>query len=166
MRTASHYPLIAACLTLAGCSAGVQAPSLMPRAVEKQPIDLPVGASVEPERPADSALQARIAKQIAAAEAGDKSFETQRAIAETAAKAAAGAAPGSEAWVQAQEAVTALESPRLAVRDAATAIDALRDDPANASAGNRAAIDAAAARVGAIESRETAAVAALVAKLG
>jgi hypothetical protein len=137
----------------------------MPRAVEKQPIDMPVSEPVERQSPADPALQAALAKQVAAAEAGDKAFEAQRASAEAAVARAAGAAQGSEAWVQAQEAITALETPRTAVRDAAAAIDALRD-PAKASTGNRAAIDAAAARVSEIERAETEKVAALSAKLG
>ena len=165
MRTAHTALLAAAFLSLAGCASRTSAPSLMPRAVEKQPIDMPVAEPVERESPADPALRAALAKQIAAAEAGDRDFGTQRVAAEKAVAAAAGTAQGSEAWVQAQEAITALETPRTAVRDAAAAIDALRD-PARASTGNRAAIDAAAARVGEIERAETEAVAALSAKLG
>ena len=138
----------------------------MPRAVEKQPIEMPVSEATEPESPADPALQAALAKQVAAAEAGDKIFANQRATAEAAIAKAAGAAPGSEDWIQAQETITALETARTAARDAAAAIDALRSEPANASTGNRAAIDAAAAKVEAIEQGESAAVAALTAKLG
>lgn len=138
----------------------------MPRAVEKQPIDMPVSEPVERESPADPTLQAALAKQVAAAEKGDRDFGTQHAVAEKAVTAVAGAAQGSEAWVQAQEAITALEASRALVRDAANAIEALRDNPAYASTGNRAAIDAAAARVSEIERVETEKVAALSAKLG
>ena len=162
-----HTLLIStAVLTLAGCGAEVDAPSLLPRAVEKQPIDMPVAEAREVHTPADPALQAAIARQIEAAEAGDKEFAARRGAAEDAVTRAAGQAQGSELWVQAQEAVTALESARTAVRDAAAAIDALRDDPANAATGNREAIDAAAKQVAGIEDAETAAVAALTARLG
>jgi hypothetical protein len=62
--------------------------------------------------------------------------------------------------------VTALASAHAAVRDAAAAIDALRDDPANAAPGNRTAIDAAATEVTALDNKEVDAVAALNKKLG
>jgi hypothetical protein len=52
------------------------------------------------------------------------------------------------------------------VRDAAAAIDALRDDPANGTSGNRTAIDTAAKHVADIEQSEAETVAALTAKLG
>jgi hypothetical protein len=166
VRTAHPLLISAATLVLVGCGARVPAPSLMPRAVEKQPIDMPLNEAAERETPADAALQAQIATQLAAAEAGDRKFAEQRAVADAAIARAAGAKPGEENWVQAQEAITALEIARTAVRDAAAAIDALRLDPANASTGNRAAIDAAAARVDGIQRAEASAVAALTAKLG
>lgn len=163
----SHLSLIsAAALALSGCGAEIHAPTLLPRTVEKQPIDLPVAEASEAQTPLSPALQAAIAKQVDAAQAGDRDFQARRAAAEDAVAKAAGQAQGSEAWVQAQEAVTALESGRAAVRDAAGAIDALRDDPANRTSGNRAAIDAAAKQVAAIEQGESDAVAALTAKLG
>lgn len=166
MRIAPALLISAAALALSACGASVQAPSLLPRTVEKQPIDMPVSDPVEAQTPLSPALRAAIDKQIEAAEAGDKEFAARRATAEEAVAKAAGKGQGSEEWVQAQEAVTALESARGAVRDAAGAIDALRDDPANATSGNREAIDAAAKRVGAIVDSEAGAVQALAAKLG
>jgi len=162
-----HTLLIsAATLALVACGSQVPAPSLMPRAVEKQPIDMPLSEATERETPVDAALQAQIATQLATAEAGDRKFAEQRAVADAAIARAAGAKPGEENWVQAQEAITALETARTAVRDAAAAIDALRLDPANASTGNRAAIDAAATQVDGILRAEASTVAALTAKLG
>ena len=166
MRSVPKLLISASLLSLSACGAPVQAPSLMPRAVEKQPIDMPVEQASEPERPADPALQAALAKQIDAAQAGDRDFAARRSAAENAVAKAAGKAQGGEEWVQAQEAITALESARAAVRNAAAAIDALRDDPAYAAPGNRAAIDAAARQVSAIEDAQSAAVAALTGKLG
>ena len=166
MRISPLFLISAASLALSACGTELQAPSLLPRAVEKQPIDMPVAEASEAQTPADPALQAAIAKQIEAAEAGDRDFTRSRADAEQAVAKASGKPQGSEDWVQAQEAVTALESARTQVRDAAAAIDALRDDPANGTSGNRAAIAAAAKRVADIEQSETDAVAALSAKLG
>lgn len=166
MRTSYAFLLSVSALGLTGCGRQISAPSLMPRPIEKQPVDMPVSAAAEAAMPADPALQAQLARQVAAAEAGDRDFVTQSAVAGKAVDGAAGAARGSEAWVQAQEAVTALEMSRVVVRDAAAAVDGLRNDPANASTGNRAAIDAAAARISEIEKSEAATVAALTAKLG
>lgn len=166
MRISSLLLISAALLGLSACGQPLQAPSLLPRAVEKQPIDMPVAEASEAQTPVDPALQAAIAKQVAAAQAGDQEFAGRRAAAEQAVAKASGKAQGSEDWVQAQEAITALESARTQVRDAAGAIDALRDDPANGTSGNRAAIDAAAQQVGAIEQGESDTVAALTGKLG
>jgi len=127
---------------------------------------MPVEQASEPEGPADPAILAALAKQIDAAQAGDKAFAERSKAAESAVAKAAGKTQGSEEWVQAQEAITALESARAAVRDAAAAIDALRDDPASAAPGNRTAIDTAAKQVSAIENAQSAAVAALAGKLG
>jgi hypothetical protein len=158
--------LSAATLSLAACSHEISAPSLMPRAVEKQPIDMPVTQAIEADTPVDPALQTKIAAQVAAAQAGDKAFTAQQAETEKAVARASGAAQGSDSWVEAQESVTALAATHAAVRDAAAAIDALRDDPANAAPGNRTAIDAAAAEVTALDNKEVDAVAALNKRLG
>ena len=166
MRNPYILPIFVALLSLSACGAQVKAPSLMPRAVEKQPIDMPVSDAVERETPADPALQAELAKQVAAAEEGDKAFAAQRATEEAAVSRATGKAQGSEEWVRAQEGITALEAARAPVRDAAMVIDALRSNPAYAGTGDRAAIDAAAARVEAIERTEAAAIATLTATLG
>lgn len=162
----SHLALISASVwSLSACTADVQAPSLLPRAAEKQPIEMPLSEAREIPTPADPALRAAIEKQVDAAQVGDQEFAARRGITEQAVAKAAGKAQGSEEWVQAQEAITALETARRAVRDAAAAIEALRDDPAYASAGNRAAIDAAVKQVATIEEAESAAVAALTARL-
>ena len=166
MRIPPVILLSAAMLSLAGCRADVSAPSLMPRAVEKQPIDMPVTKAIESGTLADPALRAKVAAQVDAAQVGDRAFAAQQAATEKAVARASGAAQGSDAWVEAQEAVTALAAACAAVRDAAGAIDALRDDPANAAPGNRAAIDAAAAKVTALETKEADAVAALNQRLG
>ncbi|HWI84795.1 MAG TPA: hypothetical protein VNT42_00535 [Sphingomonas sp.] len=154
-----------AILSLASCGTSISAPSLDQRPVEKQPISMPETDPREAETPADAALISRIAAIVAAAETGDKAFASQRARAEEAVARATGAAPGSDAWIAAQEALTALESARGPARDAAADVDALRQDSASAAPGNRAAIDNAAARVGQIDRAQRAAIAALAGRL-
>ena len=150
---------------LGGCLAPVAAPSLMPRAVERQPIDLP-SASGEAGAALDPALAGRLAPLVAAAEAGDRAFVTLRGQVETAAGRAAGSAQESEAWTTAQQLLSALETSRDPVRDAALQVEAVRQEPANASAENRAAVEAAATRIEALENAERDAVTMLSRRLG
>ncbi len=165
MRTLSLLVATAGLGLLSACGPQVNAPSLAPRPVEKLPIALPAEVS-EPAVPADPDLADRIAPLVAQAQAGDQAFARQRGATDAAVAKAAGAGQGSEAWIVAQQALSALDTARGPVRDAAASIDAMRAEPANAGSGNRAAIDAAAATIEALDDAEAAAVAALSAKLG
>ena len=148
-------------LSLGGCTA-VDAPSLAPRAAEKIPIDAPA-PYVEETGTADPALAARLAPLIAQAESGHRDFTAAQ---QDVAKAAAAAGQsGSESWILAQQALSALDGKRLAVQDAAAKLDAIRFEPANAAPGNRQAIDQAGARLQALVDEEVAAMAQLAAKL-
>lgn len=166
MHTPSFLTLSALMLALGGCGQPVSAPSLAQRPVEKQSIDMPVTSAGEAEGAPDATLVAQSAALVAAARAGDAAFAAQRTQTETAVTRASGAAAGSEAWIAAQESVTALDAARGPVRDAASAIDALRAVPANAAAGNRRAINEAAASVAAMDDIERQALSALAARLG
>ena len=75
-------------------------------------------------------------------------------------------APLNLTFAIAQQALSALDTARGPVRDSVAAIDAMRSEPANAASGNRAAIDAAAATIEALDDAEAASVAALSARLG
>ena len=159
-------PLAAAGLALlSGCGPQVHAPSLAPRPVEKLPIQLPAEAS-EPAVPTDPDLAARINPLMAQAQAGDQAFARQRVETEAAVARAVGAEQGGEAWIAAQQALSALDTARGPVRDASASIDAMRAEPANAGSGNRAAIDVAAKAIELLDDAEAAVVAALTAKLG
>ena len=161
MRSSPIPFILSSALALAGCASQIPAPSLGPRAVEKQPIDLPVTNGAEAESPADASLTTQLTSLIAAAEAGNTEFAQQRARTDTAVARAAGSAVGDDAWINAQQALTSLDAARAAVREAASAIEALRETPANAAPGNRAAIDRAAARVSEIDGTQGRAFAAL-----
>jgi hypothetical protein len=157
-------PLLLA-VACAGCVHPIAAPSLAPRPVERQPILDPAPTS-ESVVPANPALAGRLAVLTGQADAGERAFATARTDAERAVGRATGAAAGSEAWVAAQQALTALDAARGTARDAAAAVEELRADPANAGPADRAAVDAAAARIDAISDAQAATAAALAARLG
>ena len=152
-------------MVVGGCGPRVDAPSLGLRPVERQPIQLPAAAG-EVEVPADPVLVARLAALVDPAEIADRGFQQELARAGPIVRRGSRAGQGSEDWTVAQEAVSALDTARTPVRDAAAAIAALRMEPANAASGNRTAIDAAAARIEALDDGEAAAVAALTAPSG
>ena len=154
--------LILPVLLVSGCTP-VTAPSLAPRLAEKIPVDPPV-PYVEEVSPVDPALPARLAPLVAQAEEGHRAFTKAQAAAEKA--AAAAGAQGSESWIVAQQALSALEGARDPVQQAAGAIDTIRAEPANAAPGNHAAVEQAAARIQALADEEAAVIAGLVAKLG
>jgi len=165
VRTIILPSLLSVLLLMPGCASQISAPSLGPRAVEKQPIDMPLMDGSEAEHPADAALATRIAALVAAAQAGQKDFLQHQASASAAVGRAAGTGVGSDAWIAAQEALTSLDSARGATRDAAAALDALREDPANAAPGNQKAIDAAAAEIAQIAQAQSSAVGELSGRL-
>lgn len=150
---------------LAACGGRmIDAPSLSPRAVEKSPVPYPDQAS-EPQVAADPALIEKIAAIEADAAKGHAAFEAAQARAAAAIAKAAGAAAGSEAWTVAQQELSVLESARNVVGHAGVDLDGLRNDPANATSGNRTAIDAASVRVEALSKAEADAVSRLSAGL-
>ena len=158
-------PILLTLLAVTACAGGIDAPSLAPRAAERQPIELP-SEPVEPAGATDPALAARLAAIVAAAAQNDGAFQKERAATEAIVLRAAGAPSGSDRWLTAQQALSAFETTLGPVRDAAAAIDGMRSDPANAAPGNRAAIDAAQAQVEALADTQRAALAALSARLG
>ena len=149
----------------AGChAASVEAPSLAVRPIEARPIPPPDAAS-EPRTPVDPAIAARLSIIVDDAEEGHRAFEAMHADCARTVDRGAGAAQGSEAWLAAQQALSALDVAKGRVREAAILLDNLRQEPAGFASGNRAAIDAAAARLDTISDAEAAATAALSAKL-
>lgn len=118
-------------------------PSLMRRPVESRDRDAEIAARAAQARaavPGDEALAREVATLVtrarAAAAAFDSRVEDSRAVVE----AGRGAAPGSENWVVAQEAVSALDSARYDCVTALAALDSLyaerasAEDPARANA--------------------------------
>jgi hypothetical protein len=155
-------PAVAACL--GACRGDIAAPSLAPRPVERMPILDPVPAS-EPASEASPALAARLSAIQARADAAGGDFERARSVAATSVARAAGASAGDEAWIDAQQALSALEAARAPLQAQAAALDDLRNDPANAGPADREAIERASARIEAIASEQARALADLNARL-
>jgi hypothetical protein len=155
--------LILVPIALAGCvKPGGEYPSLAPRAAEAIDPRLPLPSEPSP-GPLDAALAGRLASAVGDARGGVAAFDRLAAIAERAA-VAAGASQG-ESWVVAQQALSALVAQHGVTTSAAGDIDAIaaaRIDQARwISPANRAAIETAAAEVGAINERQAATIARL-----
>jgi hypothetical protein len=152
-------PILAVSL-LAGCAAApVAAPSLAPRPAESIDPRVPVPEPAIPTTPTAGLVQ-QLERLVAQAQSGDAAF---RPLADRARDLAASAGPKeSESWVVAQQALSAAVATRAPVASAVGDIDALGSQRIQKLGGiglaDLKAIDAAAAKVAEIDSRETAAI--------
>jgi hypothetical protein len=155
-------------LALTACSApGGPYPSLQPRAAEA--ID-PRGPVVRPinGRPVTAGLAARLAALVDQAQSADAAFDDAASVAE---RLAGGAGPPrSESWIAAHEALTAAIAARRPTATAMGDIDEIGATALQNQAGiapnDFAAIKSAAAKVGAIDSRQADRVASIQKRLG
>ena len=161
-------PSLALILALAACSTPRgNPPSLAPRSAETIDPRVPVVRAVEA-RPADASVTGRLASLVAEARRGDEAFRSALAAAE---RAVAGAGPReSESWIVAQEAVSAAVEARGPTAKALGDIDAIGAEMLQSKGdvppADLAAIQSAAAEVGAIDRRQSEAVDALQRRLG
>ena len=141
-------------------------PSLAPRAAEAIDPRVPIPNEVKI-GPADANLSSHLAALIDQAQAGDIQFEAAAANAERLAQAAGSLQ--SEGWVAAQQALSAAQAARGPITRALGDIDGLAAAALERSggipAGNLAAIQAAAERVGEIDRRQSARLDAIEARL-
>jgi hypothetical protein len=155
-------------LALTACSApGGPYPSLQPRAAETIDPRVPVVRPVN-DRPVTAGLAARLAALIDQAQSGDAAFDGAASVAE---RLAGGAGPPrSESWIAAQEALTAAIAARRPTATAMGDIDEIGATALQNQAGiapnDFAAIKSAAAKVGAIDSRQADRVASIQKRLG
>ncbi len=143
-------------LALAGCAApSGPSPSLAPRAAEAIDPRIPVVAATTAQ-PVNPALAVRLAELVSQARSGEGAFEV--AAGEAQRFAAAAAEPQSENWVVAQEAVSAAVAARAPTTKALGDIDGIAAAALETKGGiapaDLAAIEAAAAEVGAIDRRQ------------
>lgn len=142
--------LLSPILLAAGCMADQGSfPSLAPRPIEQ--IDLSAEPSAAPAaaQAQDPAQASFVAGLLAQAEEGERGFAAAVAEAEPAIRAAAGAASGSERWIEAQIALSRIQAARAPLADALRALDERRlgsSDPA---------LEAAFARISAMDAAQT-----------
>lgn len=136
----------AAALCLAGCVAQDGFPSLAMRPAERE-VSFEPPVHPRAEVPSDAALRARVRELLGLADEGDRAFRTALGTAE-AAVGAAGAAE-SESWIEAQEALSSLESTRAPTTRALSDLDRLAVDRADMPTSDEdyAALQAAVASV-------------------
>jgi hypothetical protein len=144
---------LAPLLLLSGC-AGVatNAPSLLPRAIESRS-DAEPAVTPDTVQP-DPALDRQIAERIAAFDAAVRAFAENETSTEAIVASAAGAPQGSDAWLNAQTALSLLGNARAATDTATADLEALAIARAENGANAYPALDAALARSEAEAKRE------------
>jgi len=158
-----------AILAISACSTppGGALPSLAPRAAETIDPRVPVGDGAV-QQAVDAALAARLAELVGLARQGEGAFAAAAGEAQRLAESAG--APQSESWVVAQQAVSAAVAARGQTARALGDIDALAAAALVRRGGiapaDLAAIEGAAAEVGAIDRRQAGAINALQRRLG
>lgn len=146
-----------------GCSA-VDHPSLAPRAIERFTAQEPAAPVPPPViLPENASQQTRAAALGAQAREADARFRANLAEIRSIVANGAGTASGSEAWVQAQQALSRAEALREPISQSHSDLDALQIAAAEAGAGTETeiAIQSALGEVVAIESRQAKAMASL-----
>lgn len=113
-------PLFAALLAV-GCAAPGSYPSLEPREIERR-LAAEDEADPAPAPADDASLPGRLGAFVERARAGQSQFEA--ALAEARPAVAAAGAPESDAWVEAQQALSRLEAARAVTTGALADLDA------------------------------------------
>ena len=110
-----------ALVALSGCTQQGDFPSLAPRPVERAMAESEEEPAVRP-APDDPQLPARVAAFVEAGRRGQAAFEATL----PAARAAVGraGASGSDSWIEAQQAISRLETTRATVANALSELDA------------------------------------------
>jgi len=151
------------------CSTAVDHPSLAPRAVERftvaAPETAPAAPTVAPARPANASLQQHVAALAAEARKADVRFREYLSETEHRVESGTSAAPGSEAWVQAQAAISGLEMLRAPVSVSLADLDALQIAAAEEGTGTDSAVISTLQEVDVIEAAQRASIDALRARI-
>jgi hypothetical protein len=134
------------CAAIGGCASTEDFPSLAPRPAELADAPAPP-APPPPPATVDAAVAARIVPLTAAANEGQSEFDAELRAAQSAVGGAG--SPGSESWIEAQQAISRVEGARSKTMTALAELDALARERSvlpNADA-DLAAIAAASAEV-------------------
>lgn len=161
----SLFAALPALAILAGCTQSPDAyPSLLPRPIEKQSL-------AEPERVAavatpDPALDARIGRASASLAADNLKFVAAAQDAEAKVAVARGLAEGSDPWLDAQTALSTVESLRTPVLTALSELEEIAIERGKAGEPPYPALDTAIAQADEIVKAQDSRIAALKAALG
>lgn len=154
--------MVPLCLFAASACTGPAAnyPSLTPRAIEQRS-DEPESLALPAPAPADAALGQRIDTLLDDARRGETRFVAALPAAERAISGARGSRLGSEAWIVAQQQLSALDAARTPTSAAMAALDTLYIDIADkvfadAKIGGLVEAEAAYAEVQALNDRQIA----------
>lgn len=142
------FVLLVVALLLSACAKTIDAPSLLPRAAEKEDVDAPAPAPAPPV--AANASQAKLIDKLLR-----QARDGQAAFVRVLPSAITNAAPRSDAWIAAQNARSAADVARGLTLDALSALDTAIGD----AIGNRedtSALTAARIEVQAIYDAQTA----------
>jgi hypothetical protein len=152
-----RFALIACLFTLASCAGPEgEPPSLGPRPIEGI-LDAPVYAIAPVPSASDPALATRIDGLVAQAEEGEQAFLAAYPAAQSAVAAASNAAVESEAWIEANLAVSALGSARSPTTTALGELDGiLAGQAASGEPAETARLAAARDRVAALHTSQSA----------
>lgn len=159
--------LLALSLSTAACAAPGNYPSLAPRTTEGIDPRVPVATTPSPGE-IDSRTAVALAEAVSAARGGTAEFNSLARSAEALATAAG--PRQSESWIAAQQALSALGAQHGVTTNAAAQVDEIAADRIDATRwlvpATRAAIEAAAAEVGAINDHQNATIDRLGKRLG
>jgi hypothetical protein len=112
-------------LSLSGCMSAAQPPSLQPRAIELRGETVEAPPQEPVVQPVDASLASRIENLLAEATRGDAEFVKTDASTSGTIKSGRNAATGSETWIAAEQARSALEAARQRTAAALGEIDTL-----------------------------------------
>lgn len=161
-------PWILTLVLLTGCAGGTaEFPSLAKRAVESRS-DAPLSgpALPAPNTPIDGASLDKANAAVRSAREAESAFGAALAPARQAVSKAAGASFGTEAWIEAQMAVSALERARLPVKTALSDVDDLQGALISSNpAADTSALAAASRVIGDIDAEQARTVESLMAQL-
>ena len=158
------FALVPPLLALTACMADDKRyPSLLPRPIESQSVAEPV---VQPAVAApDPALDKRIGEVTAGLDAAQKAFVSAAQNAEAAIAVARGVPQGSEAWLNAQIALSEAEAKRAPIVAALTDLEQIAIERGEAGKPPYPALDKAIARADALSQEQSARLAGLEAAL-
>jgi hypothetical protein len=139
-------------------------PSLLPRVTENQSMAEPAEQPAAQAAP-DPALDARIAAALATLDAASKDFTSIARDAEARIAVARGLPEGSEGWIDAQAALTAVGAARVPASDVLAELERIAIERGQAGEVPYPALDAAVAQADAVNDAQAARLASLEAAL-